>query len=453
MRQTFKHINFLHFLILLSIFNSCQTEFVEIEEPDTSETINVNDNVSALILNVILKDGSFDNVIDKCNGISIKFPYTIQVDDKLLTISSLQDINKATLNDSAVITIVFPITVVFSDYSERKLSGKDELEAIQEQFGEIVDDDIECIDFVYPIELAIYNTTYQKSSVVKVMNDQNMYDIFSQISNLIVGIKYPINLITPEGDSIQVNSKEELETEISNTIGKCDEDDDSGLDVGNENGTGDDNDDSSDTNTDSNTETNTDTDTETSTDTNTDANTDTETNTDTSTDNNTDTGTETNTDTNTDTETNTDTSADNNTSTDTQTNTDAGTIADTESDTNYENQSLNVTLTAGDWIISFYADPTDITPSFNPYVLNFGEDLTLTVKDEEGSKIFLGSWKLNDPEDDQSTLEVDIETDNLSLSKLNEAWEIISTGNDKIELQAESSDEEFIKKLTLSRTE
>ena len=220
---------------LLIMFSGCQKEFTDIQGPDSGETINRNDNVFALILNVTLKDGSFDNAIDKCNEISIKFPYTIQVDGQSLLISSLQDINNLALTDSTDVAIVFPVTVVFSDYTEKTLYDESELDTIQEQFREIVeDDDNECVDFVYPIELILYNTTYQKSDIVKVMNDRSMFDIFNQLSESIVAIRYPINLMTLDGSSFEINTKEELEAAIANTVGECDEEDVFDIDEGGE---------------------------------------------------------------------------------------------------------------------------------------------------------------------------------------------------------------------------
>lgn len=370
MRQVFKHINLVHFLILFFVFSSCQKEFVEIQEPDTNVTISIKDNVSALILNVTLKDGSFDNIIDRCSAISIKYPYKIQFEDYLTTISTRQDVDSIDISEYDDIEIIFPVTIIFSDYSEKILNNEDELESIREQFSELIDDeDNECINFIYPIQLAVFNTTYQKPQNIKIENDQSMFDVFSQISDLIVEIKFPIQLIIPEGISVQVNSKDELESVITSSIGRCDEDDDFGLDE----------------------ENSTDVDEE-------------------------------------DVQDNSDASAD-------------------------DNQSFFTLFTAKQWTVTLYSDTLDETILFNPYVITFGTDSTLTIKEKAGSRTFSGSWMLESSDDGKNILEIDIKTDDSPLIGLNEEWEIVSSTSNTIEMQTESDTEGFTKKLKLSVSE
>lgn len=370
MRSIFENINFILFFISFSIFSSCQKEFVEIQEPSTSETIGIKDNVSALILAVTLKDGSFDNIIDQCSAISIKFPYKIQIEDNLTTISTRQDIDNINVSESDDIKIIFPVTITFSDYSEKILNNEDELESIREQFSELIDDeDNECIDFIYPIELAIFNTTYQKLKNIKVEDDKSMFNVFSQISNLIVEIKFPIQLITPEGILIQVNSKYELENVITSSIGKCDENDDFDLDE------------------------------EDSTD------------------------------------------------------VDGADVQDNSDVPVNDNQSFFTLLTAKQWTVTLFSDTQDETTLFSPYVITFGTDSTMTIKEKAGSKTFSGSWILENSDDGKNILEIDIKTDDSPLTGLNEEWEIVGSTVNTIELQTESDTEGFIKKLKLSVSE
>ena len=75
-----KLIKIKYFILTLALsimFISCQEEYVDIEEPDKSITISADDHIADLIFKVVLKDGSFDNIIDRCSEISIKFPYSV----------------------------------------------------------------------------------------------------------------------------------------------------------------------------------------------------------------------------------------------------------------------------------------------------------------------------------------------------------------------------------------
>lgn len=211
------------------MFISCQEEYVDIEEPDKSITISADDHIADLIFKVVLKDGSFDNIIDRCSEISIKFPYSIMIEDQLYSVSSREDIDKIMMDYFDLrddITINYPVTISYSDYSEKIIYNDDELEQIQEQYNiEITDDDIECIDFVYPIELSLYDTEYQKTDLIVANNDYDIYSIFDDISNLIVQFDFPISVKIDE-NIIRIFNNDELENEIMNVITGCDEDDD-----------------------------------------------------------------------------------------------------------------------------------------------------------------------------------------------------------------------------------
>ncbi|PLX15112.1 MAG: hypothetical protein C0599_17430 [Salinivirgaceae bacterium] len=217
-------------ILVTSFLSGCQDEYAEIEEIDSSITITANDNVVGLISKVVLKDGSYDNFIDRCSEISINYPYSIIIEELQLNITSQEDINDIMLEYYEYrddIEINYPITASYSDYSEIVIQNEDELEEIQENNNvELIDDDIECIDFIYPIEISLYNTNYQTTETAIVYNDYEMYVLFSNVSNLIIEFTLPINLKTYNNETITVANINELEDEINGVIDSCDEADD-----------------------------------------------------------------------------------------------------------------------------------------------------------------------------------------------------------------------------------
>ncbi len=221
-----------HFLVCLAfmfLVVGCQKEYVDIKKPDNTIAISADDTVAGLILKVVLKDGSFDNIIDKCSEISIDFPYSIRVDDKLFTINSIEDIKLIKTDyfqEYDDIEVIYPVSVTFSNYTKAILYDDDDLEQIQEQYNNgLEDDDIECIDFVYPLGLTLYNTEYQKTDFVTVNNDQDMYNVFANINSLIIEFDFPVSVKTANGDSISIDDNVALEYEINKVAGNCDEDD------------------------------------------------------------------------------------------------------------------------------------------------------------------------------------------------------------------------------------
>ncbi|MBI9064203.1 MAG: hypothetical protein JEZ14_19620 [Marinilabiliaceae bacterium] len=215
-------------LFLLCI--SCQKEHVEISEPDKSTAITANDIVAGLILKVALKDGSYDNIIDRCSEISIQFPYSIHVRNEIIEITSVEDIETLKLEYFQFrnsIHIIYPVTVIYSDYSESILTNTGDLHKIQNQYhSKDADADIECIDFIYPIEITLYNTSYQKSDFRTIKSDKDLHEVFHDINDQIIAIQYPIHLETSDGNTFTINDNVELEREISKVENSCNEEDD-----------------------------------------------------------------------------------------------------------------------------------------------------------------------------------------------------------------------------------
>jgi len=211
------------------LFAACQEEYVEISEPDKSTAFTANDTIADLILRVTMKDGSFDNIIDKCSAISIQYPYSVQIRNEIITIKSTEDIEALKAKYFPLrnnILINFPVTVIFSDYSEKILSNQGELQKIRKQYNtRVEDDDIECIDFIYPVELSLYNTEFQKPDFVRVGNDKDFHGLLKNMNDLIVEITYPVEVEFWNGERLSINNNDELENEILNTSDRCDEND------------------------------------------------------------------------------------------------------------------------------------------------------------------------------------------------------------------------------------
>ena len=216
-------------LSVVMLVTSCQEGYEIVNEPDENTAFSSNDSIADLILKVSLKDGSFDNLIDNCSAISIRFPYTVQVRSELISLSSIEDLENFKQEYSHLrnaINIQYPVTATLSDYSVTVLSNKGDLQRIQNQYNNhIEDDDIECIDFIYPLELNLYDTDFQKPDFIRVMNDRELHGILKTMNDLIIEISYPILMEIADGTRVSVQNNKELENEIRNAMGTCDEGD------------------------------------------------------------------------------------------------------------------------------------------------------------------------------------------------------------------------------------
>ncbi len=216
-------------------FSSCQEEFEEINISNTEEaSFQATSGTAGLMQRTAFKDGSFDNIVDGASCFSLNFPYTVNVNGLDITVDSMEDLRLIEEifdefdDDDDVLEILFPITITLADYSEIVINNEEELIELASQCVEGGDDDdIECIDFVYPITLFTFNVNQQQTGTVTINSDRELRLFFRELDDDdFVSIQYPVTLIRFDGTEIQVNSNEELEAALDMADDACDEDDD-----------------------------------------------------------------------------------------------------------------------------------------------------------------------------------------------------------------------------------
>lgn len=226
---------YLIFVLFFGLTFSCQDEVTEETPTNEEETLVANSNLANLMRNTVTLDGSIDNIIDNANCILVDLPITVVVNGITITIESVEDYDaiEAILdqftNDEDEVEIQFPIVIILSDYTELTIENQDELEVyIDDCFGENEpDDDIECIDFQYPITFSLYDSNFQVIETVTINSDQELYFFIEELEGgVLASINFPINMILANGEVIEVNDNTELEAAIAEAEDDCDEDDD-----------------------------------------------------------------------------------------------------------------------------------------------------------------------------------------------------------------------------------
>ncbi|WP_412559972.1 hypothetical protein [Winogradskyella sp. MIT101101] len=224
--------------VLLS-FTSCRTEDDVAIDPPTEDTIEANSTIANLMANVAINDGSFDNIIDNASCLSVQLPVTVTVNGIEVTVNDddgyedIEDIIDLFDDDVDSIEITYPITVILADYSTVIVNSDAELAALTVDCpGENEDDDdIECIDFQYPITASIYNENNDLINTITINNDNDMYDFIDDLDDFTaVTINFPITVVLADGNSLTINTVQELENAIENADDTCDEDDDNDFD-------------------------------------------------------------------------------------------------------------------------------------------------------------------------------------------------------------------------------
>ncbi|WP_417882060.1 hypothetical protein [Xanthomarina gelatinilytica] len=224
-------------LILIVAFSilSCRTEETEFIEAPAEETIQPNSTVANLMKRTASNDGSVDNIIDYANCFTVKLPISVQVNGVQLDINTTDDYNAIEFifdefdDDNDTIVISYPITIIFEDYTEVIVNTDSELTGYASHcLGEnVLDDDIECLDFIYPISASVFNTNNELIETVYLNNDYDLYHFIDHIDlDDIVSLNFPITVVLFDNSQIVIPSLAELELAINNFSDSCDEDDD-----------------------------------------------------------------------------------------------------------------------------------------------------------------------------------------------------------------------------------
>lgn len=218
------------FLILLFVFSffSCQ---------DENETIILNPLESlttatplySLLSRVTQNPTSYDNIIDHTSCFSIKFPVNVIANSQSVYLTSAADISfvnaifNQSSNDIDTVICVYPITIIYKNFQEVVVHNDQEFHNLREncEIDEAFDE-INCIDFNYPIALNLYESNLQTSSFFDLKNDRELYNFLESLtSNQVYSMVYPISLLKTNGQTIVTNSSKELTNVLENSIPDC----------------------------------------------------------------------------------------------------------------------------------------------------------------------------------------------------------------------------------------
>ncbi len=220
------------FTLLVGV-QGCQKEEEIIIEPDKEEVITSSSSVYTSMMKMATKDGSHDNILDHSSCTSVELPIVVKVNGVEVKVESEKDfytiekIIDEEEGDKDILTFIFPITVVLSDFSKIVIESNSQFEHLIGSCTNGEDDDIECIDFKYPLLISTYNTLNIKADIQEINSDEELFHFLHQMKESdIVGINFPITLLLSSGNEIEVNDNIELNNIIAEAKDYCDEDDD-----------------------------------------------------------------------------------------------------------------------------------------------------------------------------------------------------------------------------------
>jgi hypothetical protein len=171
----------------------------------------------------VLRDGSFDNILDHASCVSLKLPVTIAIKSQSFQLNMREDIQALGSHpDKDKIRLIFPVTVVLADYSEVTINDKDNLKSLIKSC--VQDNDVECTDFEFPLLIYSYNLDRQLQATHTVENDRALLALMKGFkAEDIMSFKFPFRMKTIGGNSIEIGNNIQLDDHILSFDNGCDE--------------------------------------------------------------------------------------------------------------------------------------------------------------------------------------------------------------------------------------
>jgi hypothetical protein len=190
------------------------------EQPENS--ILLNQELSDWMLSITSHDGSFDDILDDSRCFSILFPYEIEYDGAIRDIQSVNDL--LGLEEDLIEGIQFPVTVTFANYMQNTITSAEELttaiSTCQSNTSNI--NSIRCRDFMYPVRIAVFNTTTDNFETIVVDHDrQTFLSVSDFIATQRASLNFPVQMQLTDGSMREIASVAELEVLIATHSEEC----------------------------------------------------------------------------------------------------------------------------------------------------------------------------------------------------------------------------------------
>jgi hypothetical protein len=225
-----KYLSFLSVVSFFLLF-SCQSEIVE-QEYSTQETITKTTPLTTFVERVVIQKTSQDNIIDNTDCFMIKLPYVVTVNNVEIPINSYDDYelvkNKSdeSSNDNDVVYIHFPVTVIFNDYSEKRIDSQTNFNNLVHDCKEKSDDllKINCLSFNYPITIKTYDSNKQIASSIAIIDNKAFYVFINNLAdNQLIAFDFPLTIRNSTGQIVAIVDNDQLEKLIKETLETCSE--------------------------------------------------------------------------------------------------------------------------------------------------------------------------------------------------------------------------------------
>ncbi len=208
------------------LLSSCETEDTEIENPPVEDSIVAESELANLIQRAAIEDRSFDDFIDLADCFSINLPFTVVINDVSLTINDENDYAAvialiAKFNNKFDVELIYPIVITLNDFTQVVINAEEELIPFVAACLEM-DQDIPCIEFVYPLSFSIFNIEFELIDTITIESNEALYLFIENLqAGVLVSLNFPVQMELQNGEIIELNSNAEIQAAIEAAELEC----------------------------------------------------------------------------------------------------------------------------------------------------------------------------------------------------------------------------------------
>lgn len=222
-----KYLAMMSLLFLLS----CQSE-IEEKENNLQETISNVSPLASYLQRIAMVKTVQDNIIDKSNYCTIKFPYLVTVNNVKIALNTVADYQKvvdninANATDDDSVKIDFPVTMVYYNYIEKFIPDAANFNSLIDYWNLRPDllSKINGLNINYPITIHSYNSANQSASSISISSDQAFFYFIKNLSaSQYISLHYPISILDYNDQPRTISNNLEFENTIKDAIDYCPE--------------------------------------------------------------------------------------------------------------------------------------------------------------------------------------------------------------------------------------
>jgi len=209
-------------ILLVFILCACQKESLTVKETPEETSFLKDAQLVTLMQSVASHDGRFDNAVDKADCFSIDFPYRILLNGASHEINAINDL--LIIDPSDTVSPVFPINITFANYVGTTVSSEENLQILIDRClqGILYNDRITCVDFVYPVYVAVFDLGSSDFETISFDHDKDTFLTLTEFaSDALASIHFPVQMITSEENIITISSNKMLKNFIEANEALC----------------------------------------------------------------------------------------------------------------------------------------------------------------------------------------------------------------------------------------